>query len=136
MTSGKRTTGTWLAVRFTGKALLIIICLAPKVSRLRMSDNISLSELSDGRTKMLQVSRKILDYFDRRLEGAAISEPERSDYRKWVRFYLDFCDKYGHAPRSGSSLRPFLAKLASKNQSTAQQQQASRAVKLLTAADG
>jgi hypothetical protein len=53
-----------------------------------------------------------------------------------VRFYLDFCDKYGHAPRSRASLGPFLAKLASKNQSAAQQQQASQAVKLLTAADG
>jgi hypothetical protein len=84
---------------------------------------------------MLQVSRKILDYFDRRMEGAAISEPERPGYRKWVRFYLDFCGKYGHAPRSGSSLGPFLAKLASKNQSAAQQQQASRAVKLLIPAD-
>jgi hypothetical protein len=80
---------------------------------------------------MLQASRKILDYFDRRMEGAAISEPERPGYRKWVRFYLDFCGKYGHAPRSGLSLGPFLAKLASKNQSAAQQQQASRAVKLL-----
>jgi hypothetical protein len=43
-------------------------------------------------------------------KAAAISEREHPDYRKWLRFYLDFCDKYGHAPRSGSSLSPFLAK--------------------------
>jgi hypothetical protein len=85
---------------------------------------------------MLQVLREIVDYFNRRLEGAGISERERPDYRKWVRFYLDFCDKYGQAPRSESGLGPFLAKLASKNQSAVQQQQASRAVKLLIAADG
>ena len=72
-----------------------------------MSDNTLFRRISDNQTEMLQVSRKILDYFDRRLEGAAISERERPDYRKWLRFYLDFCDKYGHAPRSGSSLSPF-----------------------------
>lgn len=48
-----------------------------------------------------------------------------------MRFYLDFCDKYGHAAASAGSRDPFLAKLASKNQSVAQRSQASAAVKLL-----
>ena len=57
--------------------------------------------------------------------------PERPDYRKWVRFYFDFCHKYGQAADSPASRGPFLAKLASMNQSVAQRSQASAAVGLL-----
>ena len=69
---------------------------------------------------MLQVSQEILDYCNRLLEQAAIPKGERSDYRKWMRFYLDFCHKYNHPPRSTSSIAPFLAKLASKKQTASQ----------------
>ena len=50
-----------------------------------------------------------------------------------MRFYLDFCHKYNHPPRSTSSIAPFLAKLASKKQSASQREQAARAVDLLLA---
>jgi hypothetical protein len=150
MLSGKITTDAWFAVRFMAYLTEGNLLLPPKQmeqvgfeeANASLVLSISLTILywtvlhhCAGGAHSLQVSRKILDYFDRRLEGAGISERERPDYRKWVRFYLDFCDKYGHAPRSRASLGPFLAKLASKNQSAAQQQQASQAVKLLTAAD-
>jgi hypothetical protein len=49
-----------------------------------------------------------------------------------VRFYLDFCTKYGHSPALPTSLGPFLTKLAAKNQSVDQRNQASVAVRLLT----
>jgi len=49
---------------------------------------------------------------------------ESNDYLKWLRFYLDFCAKYGHPPRDRDSLQPFLLKLASKRQSAVQQRQA------------
>jgi len=38
---------------------------------------------------------------------------ESNDYRKWLRFYLDFCAKCEHPPRDHDSLQPFLVKLAS-----------------------
>jgi hypothetical protein len=56
---------------------------------------------------------------------------QRPDYHKWVRFYFDFCHKYGHSPAAPTSLGPFLTKLASKNQSVGQRSQASAAVRLL-----
>ena len=53
---------------------------------------------------MFPVPSETLIGFDRRLEGAAIPARERPDYRKWMRFYLDFCQKYGHPPGpSGAS---------------------------------
>jgi hypothetical protein len=56
---------------------------------------------------------------------------QRPDYHKWIRFYLDFCHKYGHPPRSPTSLGPFLNKLAAKNQSAEQRHQAAPAIRLL-----
>jgi hypothetical protein len=34
--------------------------------------------------------------FERRLDQARVPAAQRPDYHKWVRFYLDFCQKYGH----------------------------------------
>ena len=48
----------------------------------------------------------------------------------------DFCGKYGHPPRSGASVGPFLEKLASKNQTETQREQAAMAVGLLVGAWG
>ena len=66
---------------------------------------------------MEQVPIEMREEFERRLEGARIPELQRPGYRKWLRFYIDFCHKYGHSPTSASSLGPFLSKLASKKQS-------------------
>ena len=49
---------------------------------------------------------------------------QHPDYHKWVRFYFNFCQKYGHSPTSSTSLVPFLTKLASKRQSVGQRSQA------------
>ena len=65
---------------------------------------------------MQQVAEETRVAFERRLERAAVPAPQRPDYHKWTRFYLDFCHKYGHPPRSPTSLAPFLSKLAAKNQ--------------------
>jgi len=79
---------------------------------------------------MIQLSNETLVAFDRRMEKAGVADGDREDYRKWVRFYLDFCQKYGHPPRSITSLDPFLTKLASKSQPLDRRQQASDAVRL------
>lgn len=59
-----------------------------------------------------------------------MSRQARAGYRKWVRFYPDFCRKYGHPPRRSESLGPFLQKLAAKGQPEASQKQAAAAVRL------
>ena len=61
--------------------------------------------------------------FERRLDQMRVPASQRPDYHKWVRFYLDFCHQYGHPADLPSSCDPFLAKLASKNQSEAQRTQ-------------
>jgi hypothetical protein len=79
---------------------------------------------------MLQVPRDIQVAFDRKIQQALVRREECPDYRKWLRFYLDFCSKYGHPPDSKGSLPRFLSKLASKNQSAERQAQAARSVGL------
>ena len=81
---------------------------------------------------MQQVPAEIWAAFERRLDQAQVPADQRPDYHKWVRFYLDFCTKYGHSPALPTSLGPFLTKLAAKNQSVDQRNQASVAVRLLT----
>lgn len=80
---------------------------------------------------MIELSNETLVALDRRMDRVGVEAGERGDYRKWVRFYLDFCEKHGHPPRNEGSLEPFLAKLASKNQSEARRRQAALAVRLL-----
>jgi hypothetical protein len=56
---------------------------------------------------------------------------QRPFYLRWVRFYLDFCQKYEHPPREELTINPFLAKLATKGQSQREREQAGKAVHLL-----
>ena len=84
---------------------------------------------------MQQVPAEISAAFERRLDLAQVPSAQRPDYQKWVRFYFDFCHKYGHSPTLPASLGPFLTKLASRNQSVGQRSQASAAVRLLIQAD-
>lgn len=51
-------------------------------------------------------------------------------YLKWLRYYLDFCEKYRFPHSQPASLPPFLRKLQEKRQSPAQQQQAREAISL------
>ena len=80
---------------------------------------------------MQPVPLEVWANFERRLDAMRVPPPQRPDYRKWVRFYFDFCHKYGHSAGAPASRGPFLAKLAAKNQSVAQRSQASAAVGLL-----
>ena len=68
--------------------------------------------------------------FDAWLVAHRVPERQWDEYRKWLRYYLDFCDKYEHPYASAESLPPFLAKLASKRQTESQCRQAEMAVRL------
>jgi len=80
---------------------------------------------------MQLVRPEILAMLEQRLYEARVPAPQRPDYLKWARFHLDFCHKHGHSLALPTSPGPFLAKLASKNQSVARRSQASAAVRLL-----
>lgn len=61
-------------------------------------------------------------------QNVTLTRLQRDERLKWLRYYLDFCQKYGHLPRERDSLQPWLLKLASKRQSEAQQLEASRSI--------
>jgi hypothetical protein len=47
--------------------------------------------------------------YDSILASAKIPQALCGDYRKWIRFYLHFCTKYGHDPAIAASLPQFIA---------------------------
>jgi integron integrase len=79
---------------------------------------------------MLQLPSALRTAFETCLRDAAIPKPAHAAYTKWLRYYLDFCQKY-HVPHAQQeSLPRFLHKLQEKKQTQAQQQQASHAISL------
>ena len=54
----------------------------------------------------------------------------RGTYMKWVRYYIDFCQKYKFTEAKEDSLSPFIDKLRQKRQTSEQRDQASQAIKL------
>ena len=80
---------------------------------------------------MKAIPPKLGQDFDHSCKNAGVFGVDRQDYIKWLRFYLDFCEKYEHPPRDKNSLQPFLQKLASKNQSRERQEQAAASIGLL-----
>jgi integron integrase len=79
---------------------------------------------------MLQLPSALRAEFEACLWHAGIPKPAHAAYTKWLRYYLDFCQKY-HVPYpQQESLPRFLHKLQEKKQTQAQQQQASHAISL------
>lgn len=64
------------------------------------------------------------------LEQRAIKEPSRVYYGKWLRYFLDFCEKYTPPADKSEQVRLFIEKLKSKKQSPQQCAQAAHAVSL------
>jgi hypothetical protein len=79
---------------------------------------------------MLPVPQDVLAKFDAILRERAVPAPFHADYRKWLRYFLDFRSKYP-LPESGSEqVRLFIRKLQGKKQSPEQQRQAAHALSL------
>ena len=51
--------------------------------------------------QMLVVAKDLQTQYEKALDSASISRELRPQFRKWLRFYLDFCSKYGHSPGLG-----------------------------------
>lgn len=79
---------------------------------------------------MRPLEQSVRDAFLAKVRGREVGVGEVWDYVKWLRYYLDFCGKYRHEALDRESLQTFLHKLASKNQSAEQQDQAARSVSL------
>jgi hypothetical protein len=79
---------------------------------------------------MLVVPAELQNQFSELLIAKAIPSSRQGAYRKWLRFYLDFCKKYALEVKDKESLELFIKKLKEKRQSPEQQQQAVQAIRL------
>jgi integron integrase len=79
---------------------------------------------------MFQVPPQIVARFQKLLFQKSIPKASHFHYQKWLRYYLDFCNKYQFSPANKQSLSRFTSKLAEKRQTQEQQRQAAHAVSL------
>lgn len=79
---------------------------------------------------MIQIPPEIRTQFDALLVHHAIPQRLHPDYRKWLRYYLDFCHKYRFEKSKKDSLSHFIKKLDTRKQTIQQQEQASHALSL------
>jgi hypothetical protein len=78
---------------------------------------------------VLPVPSQLLEQFDKYFQSQKTPDNLQWAYKKWLRYYLDFCDKYKHPPGLKDSLPGFIKKLNEKKQSTQQQEEAVTAIK-------
>ena len=77
---------------------------------------------------MLAVPPALLAQFEERLRNKTIPERSHGLYKKWLRYYPDFCGKCDFPDARKESLPHFLGKLEKKRQTKAQREQAAQAI--------
>ena len=79
---------------------------------------------------MLAIPSALQEQFEEYLRNRVIPNSLQGAYKKWLRYYLDFCRRYNFSTMHKKSLPRFIRKLQEKKQTKAQQDQAVMAVKL------
>ena len=79
---------------------------------------------------MKPIPSEIKILYDAALVKKGVPLPAHFNYRKWLRYYLDFCLKYHHEPVNKESFTLFVQKLKNKNQTEQQRKQAFDAVSI------
>lgn len=79
---------------------------------------------------MKNIPENVKLVFVGRMRTANIEDSLQRDYLKWLRFYLDFCEKYKHESKNENSLAFFVEKLRNKNQSENNIKQAKDSVRV------
>jgi hypothetical protein len=79
---------------------------------------------------MLPIPENISIQFDHVLRQRAIPVSLHVHYRKWLRFFIDFCEKYPPPKAKSEQVRLFIEKLKSKKQTQKQCSQAAHAISL------
>lgn len=77
---------------------------------------------------MISIPSRMNAAYDRLLSRKAIPRDKIGYYRKWLRYYWDFCHKYGYNLHEEQSLSAFITKLKEKRQSKPLREQARHAV--------
>lgn len=79
---------------------------------------------------MQQIPDNILAHYEADLKTRAVPISRHVEYRKWLRYYLDFRSKYPLPGSKSGQVRAFIDKLRERNQSHEQQKQAAHAASL------
>jgi len=79
---------------------------------------------------MLAIPPTFKTQFEECLRNKPVPNSLHGYYKKWLRYYLDFCSKYSFPPRQKESLPHFIHKLQEKKQTKSQQEQAIKAISL------
>ena len=77
---------------------------------------------------MRQIPAHLISKFKTLLVKNEIPQKNQVHYLKWLRYYLDFCQKYHFQPGQKESLPHFVRKLQEKKQTRVQQEQAVTAI--------
>ena len=65
---------------------------------------------------MIELSEQLVQVLNARMAYEGVPLEDHAHYRKWLRYYVDFCRKYSHPYADPASLTFFLEKLAAKGQ--------------------
>jgi hypothetical protein len=68
----------------------------------------------------LSLPSELARLYDTLLERKAVAVEQRPHYKKWLRFYWDFCHKYAFEPTDRQNFAVFREKLRAKQQSESQ----------------
>ena len=77
---------------------------------------------------MRRIPASLNAQFNTLLVKNKIPQKYQIHYLKWLRYYLDFCHKYGLSESSPQNLSGFIRKLKEKRQTEAQQKQTNEAI--------
>ena len=79
---------------------------------------------------MIKISQELRAQFEALLAQKEIPKRLHSEYLKWLRYYLDFCHKYGFENSKKQGLSHFIEKLQDKRQTSLQQKSATLAISI------
>ncbi|MDO8446713.1 MAG: integron integrase [Deltaproteobacteria bacterium] len=77
---------------------------------------------------MLNIPAALFTKYSLLLNKKSVPISVHNNYKKWLRYYLDFCHKYCHRYADRESLKHFMIKLHEKNQPLSMQEEAGKAV--------
>ena len=85
---------------------------------------------------MIQISNNLINRYLVHLKTRGVAVSSFGEYQKWLRYFLDYCEKYQVSGDKPDCLRLFMEKLREKNQSEEQREQAHQALTLFFEMDG
>jgi len=79
---------------------------------------------------MIQIPAHFVSQYIKFIAGRGVPPAGQQYYVKWLRYYLDFCQKYSFRQNAGESVAAFIEKLKEKKQADKQRAQAHHAISL------